>query len=66
MRLQADDDAAATPSAAEAEPFVLVARLAHIKGMLGVLQAVKQTKKQARAQRRRWRERLGGACARVC
>ena len=31
-----------------AEAFCLVARLAHIKGVLGVLQAVKQTKKQAR------------------
>jgi hypothetical protein len=34
---------------AAAEAFVLDARLAHIKGMLGVLQTVKQTKKQARA-----------------
>jgi hypothetical protein len=33
-----------------AEAFVLDARLAHIKGMLGVLQTVKQTKKQARAR----------------
>ena len=33
--------------------YVLVARLSHIRGMLGVLQTIKQTKKQARAQRRR-------------
>ena len=33
--------------------YVLVARLSHIRGMLGVLQTIKQTKKQARAHRRR-------------
>jgi hypothetical protein len=38
----------ATPAPADADAPVLVARLSHIRGMLGVLQTVKQTKKQAR------------------
>jgi hypothetical protein len=40
------DDATPPPSGATAP--VLAARLSHIRGMLGVLQTVKQTKKQAR------------------
>ena len=43
----------ATP-AANADAPVLVARLSHIRGLLGVLQTVKQTKKQAR----RWAMRF--------
>ena len=42
----------ATP-AADADAPVLVARLSHIRGMLGVLQTVKQPKKQARCLARR-------------
>lgn len=38
----------ATPAASGPALPVLVARLTHIRGMLGVLQTVKQTKKQAR------------------
>ena len=50
----------ATPEA-DADAPVLVARLSHIRGMLGVLQTVKQTKKQAR----RWACTLR-ACYRGC
>jgi len=55
----------ATPAASGPALPVLVARLTHIRGMLGVLQTVKQTKKQARPRSASFGKAGNSAAARL-